>query len=281
MKKSQVALSVFPLLLCTLLSGCGKNVFFPATPVTPVTPGAENWLFLGTYETGANIFPYTFGGSLTNNSGKLSGVLHVDQPCFGSNATDTPYTGTLDAAKKLSITSYSVGGQVLTVRGTLSADATILNDFFFSVTGGCTGNIGESGENSYGIGFSRGVEIPTLTGTWTSGAMNSGSSITSFTEQLTQSSTADVHGNFTLVGTVTIQGSACFSKGTLESESFVSGYLGHEVVLMDDGSTLDVPLQVQYGFVASEPMTLNLGTTTVSGGNCNGKIESFVITTVD
>jgi hypothetical protein len=281
MKRNQAALSVFPLLLCILLTGCGKDVFFPATPVIPATPGAENWLFLGTYEIGADIMPYTFGGSLLNDSGKLSGVFHADQPCFGSNTTDIPYTGTMDTANRLSITSSSVGGQVLTVRGTLSADETILNDFFFSVAGGCTGNISESGEDSYGIGFSRGVKIPALTGTWTSGAMNSGSSITSFTEQITQSSTADVHGGFTLAGTVTIQGSPCFSRGTLQSTSFVSGYLGHELILMDDGSTLDVPMQVEYGFVASEPMTLNVGTTTVSGGNCNGKIESFVVTTVD
>ena len=113
---------VFPyLLICVVIAGCGKDVFTAATPPPASTLGTGNWYITGFYQSGTKVLSYSFGGSLINNGGKISGTFHIDQTCFGNGATDVPYTGALDDKNTLSITSSPVDGQVLTFVGTLSS----------------------------------------------------------------------------------------------------------------------------------------------------------------
>jgi hypothetical protein len=271
LKNLMVAVPVF---LCALLAGCGKDVFIPYVPPGAATIGTGNWFFSGYYEDRNGAAPYYFGGSLINNGGQLSGVLHIDQSCFGSYATDVPYTGTLDSKNNLSITSFPVSGQVLNLQGALSTDASTLIDGTFSVPNSCDGGIlsGTFGSGPFAqktVGF----RIPALTGTWTSSSVISNSNL-SFTEQLTQSLTPDVHGDYALTGTIAVQGSACFTNGTLQTSSFVSGEEGHELFLMDDGSTLDAVLGVSYGGFTGPKPILALEQGVIAGGKCNGEFDA-------
>jgi len=267
-------LAALPVFLCVLVAGCGKDVFISLVPPTPATTGTGNWFFSGYYADGCcGIVPYYFGGSLINNGGQLSGVLHIDQSCFGSYATDVPYTGTLDGKNNLSITSSPISGQILTLQGTMSADASTLNGGTFSVARGCAGGIlsGTFGSGPFAE-ETQGIRVPGLTGTWTSSPTTGGGLGISVTEQLTQSSTPDAHGDYALTGTMTVQGSPCFTKGTLQTTSFVSGEEGHELLLMDDGSTLDASLMVSFVANQTKPI-LGLEQAVIAGGKCNGELN--------
>lgn len=110
-------------------------------PPTPASTGTGNWIFNPVlFQNGQASYYYYFGGSLINTGGQVKGVLPINENCFGSYATDIPYTGTLDTNNRLSIISSKVDGQVLTLQGTLSSDASTLNNLTFSIKGGCSGN---------------------------------------------------------------------------------------------------------------------------------------------
>lgn len=267
----KVAQTAFSLFLCTLFAGCGKNLSIPNIPVSPATSGTGNWVFFGHYAKGQDIFPYAFGGSLNNSGGQISGVFHIDQPCFDNGAADIPYTGTLDKNNHLNITSSPVSGQVLTLQGLLSSNDSILTQGYFTIIGGCTGSlVSLTGRYAPGASFDpTGQHVPSLTNIWNPEIFSSNPVLI---EQLTQSPTPDAHGDYALTGTVSVQGSACFTHGTLQPNSFVSGILGQQIILMDDGSTLNATLQVAPQSTGPKPV-LNLYPGTITGGSCNGPVD--------
>jgi len=126
-------------LACALFMGCGRELTTTAGSPADVTTGTGNWLVSGFYQTGNNIAPYSFSGSLVNTNGQMSGVFHIDDACFGSGATDVPYTGTVDARNVVYIASAGVNAQQLTFKGLLAADGTAITQGSFKVLGGCTG----------------------------------------------------------------------------------------------------------------------------------------------
>lgn len=275
MTDRRTILAALPFLLCTFFIGCGRGGIPPLISTPSVTTGTGNWYISSYYEVTSSVFPYYIGGSLIDANGQLTGVFHIDTRCFGSNATDIPYTGTLDNKNNLSITSSSVNGQILTLQGVLSSDGSALSRANFTVTGGCSGSIvgitrsdGPGAEET-----TTGVRIPSLSGTWTTAISTTGPATVISSELLTQSSVPDVHGDYALSGTVTAQGSPCFSKGTLQPGSFVSSDAGQERILMDDGSTLNATLQVNYGSATQAKPTLYFPEAIITGGKCNGPIE--------
>lgn len=260
-------LAALSLILCTLLAGCGPNSFISLGAIS------ANWYFYGDY-TPSPGSPFTsgnlpFGGSLVRTGNQVSGVLHINHPCFGNNATDIPYTGTL-INNHLSFTSSSVAGQTLTLQGTLSQNNTVLSTASFQINGGCAVYL-YSPELTYTVNSwlnQKGESIPSLTGPWTTYLNTAGPSLT---EHLTQSPTADQHGDFALTGNVTVTGSPCFTSGTLQPASFISGYLGQQVILMNDGSTLTATVEAGPNSNLGPALSLDPGT--ITGGNCNGPID--------
>jgi hypothetical protein len=264
--------AILPLLLCTLLTSC-SNYAIPDDH-TPVSTASGNWDLYGQY-TGSRGSTTTsgeliFGGSLIQANTQVSGVFHIDTPCFGNSATDVPYTGTL-INNTINITSSPVAGQTLTLQGTLSQNDTVLFTAAFEINGGCTGNLYSPAltftVNSYLD--QKGVRIPSLTGSWTPD-LNLPFSL-NLTERLTQSPTPDAHGDLALTGTVTVAGSPCFTTGTLQPSSFVSGALGQQIILMNDGSTITSTLALETRTTFAKP-SLDLNGT-ITGGNCNGPID--------
>jgi hypothetical protein len=264
----KVGLAAIPL-FCALFAGCGGELTTSAPPAAEVTTGTGNWLISGFYQVGQSFAGYSFSGSLVNDSGQLNGVFHIDQPCFGSGATDVPYSGTVDAKNTVTITSVPVNGQVLTFKGLLAADGSTITQGSFKISGGCTGSI-VSGTFPEGPGVPATLEtsayrLPSLTGLWIVP--------TSLSENLTQSSAPDAHGDYALTGTVSVQGSPCFTQGTLQPGSFVSGVSGQQIIKMNDGSVLQATLSVSYnGQLSSSILGLSLHPGSVSGGACDGPI---------
>ncbi len=271
----KTALIVLPLILSTLFIGCGWGGHLPTIPVTTtpsVTLGTGNWYFSGLYFlTPNNVVPYYIGGSLINNNGQLSGVFHINQSCFGNYETDIPYTGTLDSKYNLNIISSPIDGQVLTLHGLLSTNGLTLSEATFAITGGCSGNIvGIMGPDGPGATFDpTGVRLPILNGSWVT-APNAGYRI-DITEQLAQSPAPDPHGDYALTGTISLTGAACFTQGTLQPASFISGYLGRQLILMNDGSVFDATLQVSPPVNSLQPGLYLSGQ--VTGGKCNGQLN--------
>lgn len=271
MRHLRPALATLTLVLCSLLTSCSSL----AIPDVPTTIASGNWLFYGVFQgtqTAANTFD-SFGGSLLQANTQVSGVLHINNACFGNGTTDIPYTGTL-LNNALSITSSPVNGQTITLQGTLTQNDTVLGTAGIEVTGGCSGNL-YSPPLTYTVNYyldKKGERIANLTGSWTTTTNISGPSIT---EQLTQSPTPDVHGDYALTGTVTVTDSPCFTSGTLQSTSYVSGYLGQQTIQMNDGSTLTATMQVNPQS-APNKTSLNLSASTVSGGKCNGPVDIYL-----
>ena len=267
MKTRNSLVILFFLSFTVVVTGCGKDLFTAATPPPPSTLGTGNWFITGFYPSGTEVASFSFGGSLINSGGQISGVFHISQSCFGNGSTDVPYIGTLDDKNTLSITSSSVNGETLAFLGTLSSDGSSISDGTITVRGSCTGAImitPGSGEEIEAI------RVPSLTGSWGPG---SHTYLVGFSEQLTQASTPDLHGDYALTGTVTVTGSACFTQGTLQDGSFVSGGLGRQIIRMNDGSTVEAAMNLySNGPTSGRPMLL-LTSGTISGGNCNGTIE--------
>jgi hypothetical protein len=266
-----------PLLLLFFLTGCGPNLFTFTTDTT----GTGNWFISGSYSpkltSSGGISLYLFGGALTNIDGQVTGVLHANTSCFGNGATDIPYSGTVDTKRNLSIRSSPVNGQVLSLSGILSADGSVLNNANFSIIGGCSGDIvsGTFNEGPGALAQTQATRIGSLTRTWTPVQ----SSNLPFTETLIQSPTPDVHGDYALAGTVTVQGSPCFTQGTLQPSSFISGNLGYESLLMNDGSVIKgsliagIPI-VDGGSTLTSPLPVTQLTVAgiVTGGKCDGSV---------
>jgi hypothetical protein len=270
--KRTLGLAVIPF-ICLVLTGCGGEIIRPVPP-PDVTTGTGNWFIYGYYKVGVAIAPYSFGGSIVNNNGQLSGFFHIDQICFDSGATDVPYTGAVDSKNNVSITSSTVAGQVLKLTGTLSADGSALTQANFSITGGCTGNITSATiPNGPGTEFATtAYRVPELTGGWTAVAGRP----LNISEQLSQAKASDGHGYYALSGTVSVQGSPCFTHGVLQPPSFVSGTLGHERIAMDDGSVIDATLVLGYGEDPSAKPELTLDPGTITGGQCNGPVAVWL-----
>lgn len=269
---ARVRLCVAGIWVC-VLAGCGGDVTVLGTP-PPSTLGSGNWEISGFYEQSSYFAPYSFGGSLVNAGGQIAGVFHADTSCFGSGATDIPYTGSGSGNGKVSLTSAAVSGQVVSVTGTLAADGQSMTNASFTVAGGCTGEIvSVTAPNGPGAEIATtAVRVPELTGVWRE-VSNDTLAGPSLSEQLSQSGTPDAHGDYALSGTVAVQGSACFTSGTLEAPSFVSGTMGHERVVMNDGSVLDATLTVGLGAEAGAKPVLTLGPGSIAGGQCDGAVD--------
>jgi len=252
------------LVLCTVLTSCGKNSAIPLSTLT------GNWfIFNVSFEQNpAFIGTGGIGGPITQTGNNLSATLHIDSPCFGNGQTPIQLTGSVNpATNHFTLNSLSANAETLFIEGTFSAARNSFSNGYFSISGSCSGElVSLTGDDKGAIQNPRGVKIPSLSGSW-SPVPNEPSTL-NLTERLAQSPTPDIDGNFALTGTVTVTGSPCFTTGILQSTSFISGTVGQQVILLNDGSTLTATLN------AGTVLSLYPGA--VSGGNCNGPVDIFL-----
>jgi hypothetical protein len=267
----RATLAALSLVVCACLTSCGKNSVIPLGTIT------GNWFIynIGFPQGSIPVMGATISGAITQTGNNLGANLHIDTACLGNGQTTVPFTGTFNPeTNRFTLNSASVNGETLVLEGTFSAVRESFNNGYFSMNGTCTGNIVSlTGDDKGAIQNPEGLKIPSLTGSW-SPIPNQPSTL-NLIEQLTQSPTPDIHGDFALTGTVTVTGSPCFTSGILQPSSFITGYLGQQVILMNDGSTLTATLQAGESIIpVTTSLTLYAGS--ITGGNCNGPIDVYL-----
>src|ERR1051326_8095037 len=175
-----------------LLSGCGGggNGAGNGSPaIIPTIVGLNgNFDFTAASQVTSNT-AFIGGAVQTSSSGQITGTVHIlDQSKCFAVATDVPLTGSINSNGQLTVTTASVGSQVITVSAT--SDGNTVSAGTYSVTGGCA-----AGDHGIVTGF----KVQAFNGAYT-GTVD-GATVTAL---LNQSSTATTDGFFTLSGTASI-----------------------------------------------------------------------------
>ena len=247
-----------------LLCGCGGGVRtsrspsgLPSGPPSDPSPQgltvAGNWQFSTT--SAAGMPPFIIAGNITQSGNAVNGVVHVDGwSCF-DQPTAIGLTGTLTDGK-ISLTSVSVDGQVITLAGTISKKIgfpyTLTGTY--AINGGCA-----NGEQGNITGFN----VDSITGNWAGNLTTAGAETIHWGAQLAQGN-ASSEGSFGLTGPFTFDG-ACFKSGTITSGTFPSAsfIMGTSVALeikTDNGTIVFLGTADSDGLIR--------GSYAVSGGLC-------------
>jgi hypothetical protein len=229
--------SILWLSTLVLLCGCGAGRYsgptsgLPSTPPagpTSVPPGAGpniagNWQFSATSIAGMP--PATIAGSISQSGVSVSGAVHFHgSKCF-DRLTTIGLTGTLTGSN-ISLTSTSVGGQVITFTGSIGDSPT--NGTDSALTGTYTVNGGCANGDHGNVTGDKIVMANILRGTFTT----SGGETFDVAADEAYFSTPSSEGSFGLEGTVTFR-TSCFSSGTITPGTFPSGsfIMGRSVAL--------------------------------------------------
>lgn len=188
------------------LCGCGgSSVSNPPPPQFTIASG--NWSVSGSPPS-----LFFTGGFLTQNGTAVSGTLHlIALPCLDPFADDLVVTGTI-SGNNLSITTAPVNGEMLTLSlhpsagqsGTIAA-----MEGSASLSGSCATSSAVTA-----------TLIPLITGVF-AGSFTFGLS-GDLSANLTQSG-PDAHGFFHVSGTLSLNGSSCFTSATVTDSTIFGG----------------------------------------------------------
>jgi hypothetical protein len=146
--------SILRLSALALLCGCGGERGETSDPRSGLNL-TGNWQ-VSTASTVLRTPPVTISGSITQSGSSVNGEVHLnDSNCF-DRLTTIGLTGTL-TGRNVSLTSASVGGQVITFRASIANNALT---GAYAVNGGCA-----NGDQGNVAGF----KVPAFSGTWRSG----------------------------------------------------------------------------------------------------------------
>jgi hypothetical protein len=195
-------LSVLAGVFALILTGCG------ASSNLALTQG--NWSMTATPSAGAT---FNIGGNLTQSGTNLAGTMYVIgfPNCYSSSQT-VAFTGTVKG-KNVTLTSGSVGGQVISIIATGTAGSLAGT---YTIAGGTTCN-GDSGTLTA-------TPVPSISATWSGPIVDANGDNVILSMALTQAATASPDGTFALTGNLTYTGSTCSVSGTLPAGSaFIAG----------------------------------------------------------
>ena len=191
--------------------------------------------------------------SINQSGSAVSGAAHVSgSNCF-VQLTTMGLTGTLTGSN-ISLTSTSVGGQVIAFTGSIANDALTGT---YTINGGCANS---------DHGNVAGIRIPLITSHLSGTFTTSGGETSDVVADMTQSSSASSAGSFGITGTVTFR-TSCFSSGTITSGAFPSGsfIIGTSVALEIETGNGTVAF---LGTVNQDKSEIS-GDYTIFGGTCD------------
>jgi hypothetical protein len=152
--------------------------------------------------------------------------------CYSSSQT-VAFTGTVKG-KNVTLTSASVGGQVISIIATGTAGSLTGS---YSIAGGTTCN-GDSGSLTA-------TPVPSINGTWgglilSPGGVSQGGSNAALAIAFTQATNASSDGTFALTGTLTFTNSICSTGGTIPAGiAFIAGpYIVVNGASANDGGSI-------------------------------------------
>ena len=243
--------------LCLGCGGGGGNstsntVSTPTTPSVPAITG--NWSITAT--SVVSVGTVAVGGSLVSSGTEFLGVVHVlNSSCYNIN-TDVAVAGTITAGTNaLTLTSAPIGGQVITVNGTISAAGNSLSAGTYTITGGCA-----TGDHGSVTGFI----APAFTNTYSGSFTSISGPVITISVTTSQGAFPDADGLFHLTGTVTFQNSTCFNSGTITG-SAVAGSFFQVTLTTNTGATV-----LFVGNITDSTGKTITGTYQVTGGICGG-----------
>lgn len=255
---------------CTHNSNSGSSSSTGSTGTVPADAYMNitgNWQISATPTTGTA--PFTSLSGFINQlavdavaQSTSAALLVKSTGCYADTAS-IPLSGNVEQAS-LSLTSFEVDGQVLTVHATSDLAGTSLTGTY-SVAGGCAD--GASGTLS-------GTFYNLLNGTYKGTlASDSTKSLTLSTGQYAQGTG---NGTFLVTGSATITGFSCFTTGTISagSTNYVSG---NSVVLSfptNESSGSQLVLNGTFDVAAS---VITISSVQVTGGNCSGSYGNVML----
>ena len=254
-----------------MLTGCGSGGTaspYVADPVVaPISAAGNtsgNWQGPLT-ATGGTKALGMLSGSIDQSGGTTSAgqfttaVFRINSDCF-SETPSIPSQGFIEDTA-VSLNSFAVEHQYLTLTGTTSKAGTAITGTY-AVHGGCSdGSVG-----NFSI-----VRYAPFTGTYTGSVAPSGHTLTITT---VQADGGDGSGAFPVTATASFAGFSCFTQGTALAAADVSAISGASFQLLfttDDRS--GGQLQVT-GTLSPDASTATAVTYSVIGGNCGGQSGS-------
>ena len=209
----RLPVAVPTLVLMLSLAGCADDGVVWDTPQNPVS---GNWQVSA---AGSVPLP-NISGSLTDGAVNLgstpvTGIFHATTATGCAKTTDLiSVTGTTDSKGVTTLTGPIAGGTV-TVTGTLAADGRSLSNATMNISGGqCAfANTAQATVQNYS----------SVTGTYAGSFSDAHGPVISVTANLSQSTTGDTNGNFTLSGTGSFGTNPCFISPVPVVNSQVTG----------------------------------------------------------
>lgn len=206
---SRIVFATLLLSASTLLTGCSDNqITQPAVNVT------GNWQIASTAAS-AKALP-SISGEFTGTSAALTGIMHSNSAssCIPP-ATAFDVTGTTNSAGVTTITGGMAGG-TLTITGNLAANGKSFSTATYDVVGGTCAF-------ATAVVATMAQDFAPINGTYTGNFSDANGAVLAVSATLTQSSTSDANGNFTLSGTGTFPSNPCFNSPVTVSNTQVTG----------------------------------------------------------
>ncbi len=194
------------------IAGCGQTASVP----TDKTFATGNWQFVAAAPSstnpGAAMLP-SLSGALTGTSSNLSGILHVDVAgaCVAKSEV-IKVSGWTDQFGLLTLNG-EVSGGTLTIQGYMAADGKSLVEPGYQVAGG-TCAVWTVATAQY---------FDPINGTYSGAVKDTSGMQSTLTANLSQSSTPDSSGNYSLTGTGQFKANPCFTAPVTVTSSEVTG----------------------------------------------------------
>lgn len=263
-------LAILLLSTAVLITGCAGGNAISNSVLSGSPNMTGNWSVSASSSVTANS-SFLLGGSIAANQGTMTATLQVldasNVSCFPLSSV-VPFTGTLQSNGTFALTSASMNGQVVTISGSASSTgsttlATVQNATY-SVTGGCA-------DKDHGNALAQGLVF--LDGTY-SGATQAGSNASAVTANFHATSTANTSGAFSMNGSLSFQGSSCFT--TIAMSPTASYIVGELVVAQFSGkdNTGEASTINLFGSYTDSAIHFQY---TVQGGSCNGEQGSAIL----
>lgn len=248
-------------------NGNGGDGGNPGTPPSVNVTG--NWQFQSTQTSGPSTFASLAGflnqqgTSGSDSNFTTAGLQSFETSASGCYTTDPlPLNGSV-LGTQVSLRSFSVNGQLLTINATANSTGTQMSGSW-NVLGGCADGA---------KGTLTGQEYAPVTGRYT-GPVTGGNPGQSLSLVLTQTGPGAGDGIFLLTGTASFTGFSCFSGGSIAAPSgtIVGSAMNLRITTDDPNASV-----VLTGTTDPTAGTLTFQSIQITGGSCKGNLNGAVL----
>lgn len=248
--RSRVSLAVLSVSgLTLLLAGCGMA----NTPLQVGTSLSGNWTFAPASQGVVLNLGFMQGAYET-----VSAVARLNGASCISPTNDILLTGSVGSDNRMMLVSSPFAGTTLTLQGQVSGDGKGIAAASWSFAGGSCGTLGTATVMA--------TNYSAINGTYTGTFTDSSNNAIPVSALLQQTSQPDLNGQFSLSGTATFPGNACFANQPSVTNSVVTGS-NLAMTYFDAASSTTLTAIGTFNAQASQ---LTITNWTISGGKCDG-----------